>query len=112
MSMSGKTVVFTGKLSLKRVDMEREAHIEGIFTQASVKRGVDYLICGDDAKRKQTVKYRDALRLGISVLTEDEYRNYLKGNRKTQKPKKAKKEMTLTEALDLNARLSEEIRNL
>ena len=71
MSMKGKIVCFTGKLSKTRKEMEAEAKKKGLKTR-SMSSKVDYLIAGDQVATEHT-KYQEAIEL-VQVLSETEYR--------------------------------------
>ncbi|CUH83111.1 NAD-dependent DNA ligase LigA [Thalassovita mediterranea] len=68
-AISGKTVVFTGTLNMKRSDAKAQAEALGATVAGSVSKKTDYLIAGPGAGSKET-KARD---LGVTILTEDEW---------------------------------------
>ena len=79
MSMKGKIVCFTGKLSKTRKEMEAEAKKKGLKTRSSMSSNVDYLIAGDQvAHNTEHTKYQEAIELDIEVLSETEYRKKIK----------------------------------
>ena len=91
MSLDGKIVCFTGKLSKSRDEMIEEAKAAGLETRTSMSVKVDYLVAGDQiAYNAENTKYKEAVELDIEVLSESEYRKKL-GNTEA-KPKKAKAE--------------------
>jgi DNA ligase (NAD+) len=68
-AISGKTVVFTGTLNMKRSDAKAQAEALGANVAGSVSKKTDYLIAGPGAGSKET-KARD---LGVTILREDEW---------------------------------------
>ncbi len=79
MSIKGKIVCFTGKLSKPRDDMKAEAKKAGAKTRSSMSSKVDYLVAGDQiAHNTENTKYKEAVALDIKVLSEAEYRKLLK----------------------------------
>lgn len=72
-AINGKTFVITGKLSRKRDEIKAEIESLGGKVTGSVSSKTDYLICND--KNSTTGKSADAKRLGIPVITEEEYLN-------------------------------------
>ena len=78
MSIKGKIVCFTGKLSKDRDEMKEEAEAAGAITRSSMSAKVDYLIAGNQvAHNAEHKKYKKAVALDIEVLSEDEYRKLL-----------------------------------
>jgi len=67
---AGKTVVFTGALSLPRSEAERIVTSQGGRAASSVSKKTDYVIIGD----APGPKYARARELGVAVLTEEEFR--------------------------------------
>jgi len=69
-AVTGKTVVFTGKLSKMGRD-EAKAHAEtlGAKVAGAVSKNTDYLVAGEDAGSK----LKKAAELGVKVLSEDEW---------------------------------------
>jgi len=79
MSIKGKKIVFTGKMSKTRDEMTEEAEKSGADVVSAISGEVDYLICGDQiAHNASNAKYKQAIKLGIETLEEDEYRKLLK----------------------------------
>ncbi len=68
--ITGKGIVFTGKLAQKREEMQENARSLGANVQSAVNKKTDYLVCGE--KVGQT-KMDKATGLGVTLLTEDEY---------------------------------------
>jgi DNA ligase (NAD+) len=67
---SGKTVVFTGAISLPRAEAKRVVETQGGTVSGSVSRKTDFVVAGDDPGSK----YDKARELGVRILTEDEFR--------------------------------------
>lgn len=68
--LRGKTVVFTGTMSMKRADAKDVVEQMGGKVSGSVSRKTDYVVAGEDAGSK----LEKAEKLGIRVLTEAEFR--------------------------------------
>lgn len=77
MSIKGKKIVFTGKLSQKRSLLTKEAEDAGADVVDDVSSQVDILVCGSNVEEHS--KYLKAQELGVLCIDEDEYRNRLKG---------------------------------
>jgi len=67
---AGKTFVFTGALSIPRAEAEAEVKVRGGRAASSVSRKTDYVVAGEKAGSKLA----KAEKLGVAVLTEDEFR--------------------------------------
>jgi len=73
-SLTGKTVVFTGSLpTLTRPEAKAMAEKLGARVTDSVTKKTDYVVVGEDAGSKA----RKAVELGITVLTEAEWRSLI-----------------------------------
>ncbi|UCC69035.1 MAG: NAD-dependent DNA ligase LigA, partial [Armatimonadota bacterium] len=70
---AGRTVVFTGALSMPRSEAERIVKSQGGRATSSVTKSTDYVVAGEDPGSK----YEKAQQLGISVLTEEEFRRMI-----------------------------------
>ncbi len=69
-AVTGKTVVFTGKLTkMGRDEAKAQAETLGAKVAGAVSKNTDYLIAGEDAGSKM----KKAAELGVKVLTEDEW---------------------------------------
>ncbi len=71
--LAGKTVVFTGTLHMPRAEAEGLVRRGGGRATGSVTRNTDFLVAGADAGSKLA----KAQKLGVKVLTEEEFRNLL-----------------------------------
>ena len=77
MSIKGKKIVFTGKMSQTRDEMTEEAEKAGADVVSAISGEVDYLVCGDQIAHNATnAKYKQAIKLGVKTLEEDEYRSF------------------------------------
>ena len=92
MSLKGKVVVFTGKCSLSRAGMSKEAEEHGLVVGKSITKKTDYLVSGDQIAANATgSKYKKALANDVTILHEDEYRALLAGKSSGTKKAAAKK---------------------
>ena len=72
--ISGKTVVFTGKLTtMSRTEAKGQAERLGARVSGSVSAKTDFVIAGPDAGSKA----RKAAEIGIKILSEDEWRSFI-----------------------------------
>ena len=71
--LSGKTVVFTGTLSMSRPEAKLQAQKLGATIGSSITQKTDIVVVGDDPGSK----YKKALELGIKIMTEDEWKKLL-----------------------------------
>jgi DNA ligase (NAD+) len=75
-AIAGKTVVFTGALEkMTREEAKVQAERLGAKASGSVSKKTDYLVAGPGAGSKLT----DAKKLGVAVLTEDEWLKLVAG---------------------------------
>jgi DNA ligase (NAD+) len=68
--LAGKTVVFTGTISIPRADAKRMVEAAGGIVSGSVNKKTDYVVAGEDPGSK----YDKARELGVRILTEEEFR--------------------------------------
>ena len=74
MSIKGKKIVFTGKMSKTRAQMKKDAKAAGADVLSDISEEVDFLVCGNQVAHNATnAKYKKAKKLGIKTLEEDEY---------------------------------------
>jgi DNA ligase (NAD+) len=66
---AGKTVVFTGAISMPRSEAEAMVAAQGGRAASSVSRSTDYVVAGEPPGSK----YEKARQLGIPILTEQEF---------------------------------------
>ena len=71
--LTGKTIVFTGTLSLSRSEAKEKALQAGAKVSSSLSSKTDYLVIGADPGKKVD----QAREFNVSVLTEEEFKNML-----------------------------------
>lgn len=71
--LAGKTILFTGTLSIRREEAARLAESRGATVLGGVSRKLDYLVAGEKAGSK----LEKAEKLGVRVLNEQEFREML-----------------------------------
>ena len=69
-SLSGKKIIFTGKMSGSREEMKKYAKSIGIQVVNSVSAKTDYLVIGE---RVGKIKIESAKRFGVEILSEANY---------------------------------------
>jgi DNA ligase (NAD+) len=74
--MQGKSVLFTGKLSLPRSEAGRLAETAGARLVGSVNKNLDFLVVGENPGGK----LEKARALGVTILAEDEFLRLLRGD--------------------------------
>ena len=73
-AVAGKTVVFTGTLvTMTRAEAKANAERLGAKVAGSVSKKTDYVVAGEDAGSK----LKSARELGVSVLSEEEWKNLI-----------------------------------
>jgi DNA ligase (NAD+) len=70
---SGKTVVFTGTIGIPRSQAEAMVKAQGGRAASSVSKSTDFVIVGEEPGSK----YEKARKLGVTILTEDEFRRMI-----------------------------------
>ncbi|WP_265017338.1 NAD-dependent DNA ligase LigA [Wolbachia endosymbiont (group A) of Epistrophe grossularia] len=73
--LSGKIVVFTGKLSRERKEAQAKAESLGVKVSSSVSKNTDFVVVGKDPGSK----YHKALELGVKILTEEKFNKLILG---------------------------------
>jgi DNA ligase (NAD+) len=68
--LTGKTVVFTGTISVPRTDAKTAVEKAGGKVAESVSRKTDYVVAGDQPGSK----FDKAKELGVTILSEEEFR--------------------------------------
>ncbi|HQT46607.1 MAG: DNA ligase (NAD(+)) LigA [Acidocella sp. 20-63-7] len=68
--LAGKTIVFTGTLSMARPEAKARAESLGAKVTESVSKKTDYVVLGADAGSKA----KKAAELGLKILSEEEFR--------------------------------------
>ena len=68
--LAGKTIVFTGALSMARPEAKARAEALGAKVTESVSKKTDYVVAGADAGSKA----KKAAELGLKILSEEEFR--------------------------------------
>lgn len=74
-SLSGYTVVFSGSLQqFSREEAKRLAELNGAKVASSVSARTSFLVSGEGTGKK----FKDAQKLGVKIVSEDEFRSFLK----------------------------------
>jgi len=69
-ALAGKTIVFTGTLTMARPEAKARAEALGAKVTESVSKKTDYVVVGEDAGSKA----KKAAELGLQILNEEEFR--------------------------------------
>ena len=85
MSLSGKTIYFTGTLSTPRAEATKSAESAGATVAGSVTKKVDILVAGPGAGAKAD----KAAAMGVEVWTEEQFTAALSGKKPSGKSKAA-----------------------
>lgn len=72
--LTGKTFVFTGRISMPREEARRLVERLGGKVASSVSRKTDYVVAGEEAGSKLEL----AMKLGVKILTEAEFKELVK----------------------------------
>ena len=70
--LDGKTVVITGVLSKRRYDFRKDIEALGGTLAGTVTKTVDFLLMGKNGVG--TTKYQKAIKLGIPIMTEEQFK--------------------------------------
>ena len=73
--LAGKTFVFTGTLTMPRSEAEKIVKDLGAKASSSVSKKTDYVVAGGEPGSK----YDNAVKLGVKVLTEEEFVRLVRG---------------------------------
>jgi DNA ligase (NAD+) len=68
--LAGKTIVFTGTLTMARPEAKARAELLGAKVTESVSKKTDFVVVGEDAGSKA----KKAAELGLTILSEEEFR--------------------------------------
>ena len=68
-SIDGKTLCFTGTLSISRAEAKGKAESAGAKVASSLTKAVEILVAGEDAGKKVA----EARKKGVEVWTEEEF---------------------------------------
>lgn len=74
---AGKTVVFTGALTIPRAEAEAMVKAHGGKAASSVSKSTDFVVTGESPGSK----YSKARELGLKILTEEEFRRMIEQSR-------------------------------
>ncbi len=75
--LAGKTVVFTGALTIPREEAEAMVKSQGGKAASSVSKRTDFVVAGDEPGSK----YEKARELGVAILSEEEFRRMVEQER-------------------------------
>ena len=70
---AGKTVVFTGAIGIPRSEAEAMVNAQGGRAASGVSKSTDFVVAGEEPGSK----YEKARALGVTILTEDEFRRMI-----------------------------------
>lgn len=71
--LDGKTVVITGVLSKRRYDFRKDIEALGGTLAGTVTKTVDFLLMGNNGTG--TTKYQKAIKLGVPIITEEQFKD-------------------------------------
>jgi DNA ligase (NAD+) len=71
--LSGKTIVFTGSISIPRNDAKKMVETAGGSVGSSVTKKTDFVVAGEDPGSKLD----KARELGVRVISEEEFRAFI-----------------------------------
>jgi DNA ligase (NAD+) len=75
-TLSGKSFVFTGSLTIGRKEAQKMVNDLGGETPSSVTKGLSFLVAGEDSEGSS--KYKKAEKNGVKIISEEVFLNMLK----------------------------------
>jgi NAD-dependent DNA ligase len=80
----GKSLYATGGFNMKKAELKELLESLGAIVETGYKKSLDYLICGHDmsksSKDKKAIDDNASGKANITILTEDEFLQIIKGN--------------------------------